>query len=622
MVHLEALGLGLGIAPLIAELLKANPEPVNAFKALDPKYITESRQEFYRDLAFEVTMLKMTLTSLVRELPITDEEKSKLVDDKNLDVMVWKKPSEELRSALEGRLSSCSDTFIQSMERILQLFGRIVEDKSVPLSANQIRVCTETSYKKIEELLETKLTLAKKLRIGWTKEKRDRILQGLQKHNQRLVRMLKRSSSIAARFLPPQRKFTGRGVPDLGLRRLMSGLRKSIGSAWCKCTGKHEAQLGLQKTWKKEDHVRLDLLLNVSQDTGKVQWGESKINIYLKDPAEQTLEEKRKGRRPSESHRQVDHICETVRAAQKVRRASQITFHENILWHDTTTTENEIPPQFSHRRGASLDQVLKSRKLKMKDRKILQVLLAQSVLFFPWSAQDLNKFSISLHHDLSKPFAPLAPDHGHGRENPSPNSSVDEENQPVWKPYDNEILAALATTLLEIELEEPIEKMQKEDDLGDCGPGTFDANFWTTTRIMSEKEDDMLQGCYKAIDACLRCDFEGHERTLDDPSVLQQVYERIVAPLERDLLTGFGIEMPFGAPDAAKECSGTTVTISLPPVVATPANTHRTRRSVTTSRAVQLDEKSEDEDIFGGDFSDVTGPDVHSTSAGVSAITI
>lgn len=342
----------------------------------------------------------------------------------------------------------------------------------------------------------------------------------------------------------------------------------------------------------------------------------------LPSPAEQTLEEKRKGRRPSESHRQVDHICETVRAAQKVRRASQITFHENILWHDTTTTENEIPPQFSHRRGASLDQVLKSRKLKMKDRKILQVLLAQSVLFFPWSAQDLNKFSISLHHDLSKPFAPLAPDHGHGRENPSPNSSVDEENQPVWKPYDNEILAALATTLLEIELEEPIEKMQKEDDLGDCGPGTFDANFWTTTRIMSEKEDDMLQGCYKAIDACLRCDFEGHERTLDDPSVLQQVYERIVAPLERDLLTGFGIEMPFGAPDAAKECSGTTVTISLPPVVATPANTHRTRRSVTTSRAVQLDEKSEDEDIFGGDFSDVTGPDVHSTSAGVSAITI
>lgn len=138
MVHLEALGLGLGIAPLIAELLKANPEPVNAFKALDPKHITESRQEFYRDLAYEVNMLKMTLTLLVGELSITEEEKSKLVDDKNLDAMVWKEPSEELQSALESRLSSCSDSFIQSMERILQLFGKIVEDKSVPLNSNQI----------------------------------------------------------------------------------------------------------------------------------------------------------------------------------------------------------------------------------------------------------------------------------------------------------------------------------------------------------------------------------------------------------------------------------------------------------------------------------------------------
>lgn len=138
MVHLEALGLGLGIAPLIAELLKANPEPVNAIKALNTKYMTESRQEFYRDLAYEAVMLKMTLASLVRELPITDEEKSKLIDDKNLDAMVWKSPSEELRSALEGRLSSCSDSFIQSMDRILQLFGKIVEDKSVPLNVNQI----------------------------------------------------------------------------------------------------------------------------------------------------------------------------------------------------------------------------------------------------------------------------------------------------------------------------------------------------------------------------------------------------------------------------------------------------------------------------------------------------
>jgi hypothetical protein len=145
----------------------------------------------------------------------------------------------------------------------------------------------ETSYEKLEELLEGPLTLARKLRYGWTKEKRDRILQGLQKHNQRLTKMLKRSSTTNANFVPPQRRSTSGFVPDLGLRRMMSDFRKTIGRAWCKCVGKcveeHDARLGLSKTWKKENHVRLDLLLNLSPEKGKVHWGESKINIFLKE---------------------------------------------------------------------------------------------------------------------------------------------------------------------------------------------------------------------------------------------------------------------------------------------------------------------------------------------------
>jgi hypothetical protein len=138
MVVLEPLGLGLNVAPLIVELLKANPEPVHAIRALNAKHINECKAEFYRDLSFEVAMLRMTLTALVRELPISEEEKNKLIDEKSLDAMVWKRPSEELRSALEGRLSSCWDPFVQSMDKILHLLAKIVDDKSVPLAANQI----------------------------------------------------------------------------------------------------------------------------------------------------------------------------------------------------------------------------------------------------------------------------------------------------------------------------------------------------------------------------------------------------------------------------------------------------------------------------------------------------
>jgi hypothetical protein len=340
----------------------------------------------------------------------------------------------------------------------------------------------------------------------------------------------------------------------------------------------------------------------------------------LSTSIEEKGEDKRRGRRPSESHHEVDDICKTVRNGHRVRRASQITFQDNMLWHDTTTTEREVPPSFWNKPGATLNQILEGRKLKMKDRKILQVLLAQSVLFFPWTGQDLNKYSISLHHDYTKPFATLEPDHGDGNEDALVDPLDEQAAQSEWKPYDNEVLAALATALLEIELEEPIEKMQIDDDLGDCGPGTFDANFWTTTRIMKDKEDDMLQGCYGAIDACLRCDFDGHARTLDDPDLLSQVYERVVAPLERDLLTGFGIAMPFGAPEDVKEDSAPTVMISPPSKAVSPPNTSRVRKSMTMFDVPQLDEADEDEGIFKVDISDPESPGVSPRRAGVRAV--
>jgi hypothetical protein len=138
MLALEALGLALRIVPLIVKLLKADPELAHPFRALNAKLVNEFREEFYRDLSFEAVMLKMTLTTLVRELSISEEEKNKLIDEENLDTMVWKEPSEELQSALEGRLNICWDPFLQSMEKILRLFAKIVEDKSVLLTENQI----------------------------------------------------------------------------------------------------------------------------------------------------------------------------------------------------------------------------------------------------------------------------------------------------------------------------------------------------------------------------------------------------------------------------------------------------------------------------------------------------
>ena len=125
--------------------------------------------------------------------------------------------------------------------------------------------------------------MPKKLRFGWTKDKRDKLMKGISKYNRRLEDMLKRTSEVGTGYIPPQRRAITEFTPHLGLRQKMSELRKALGRAWCKCVGKHELRFGLCKTWRNEDHVRMDMIMNLSKDNNTWHWGESKINIHLKE---------------------------------------------------------------------------------------------------------------------------------------------------------------------------------------------------------------------------------------------------------------------------------------------------------------------------------------------------
>lgn len=129
----EAIGLALGVAPLIVELLKANPEPLHAAKAVKKTVAKDMIEDFYTDLEYEVSMLKITLTHLVNELPLADELKAKLVDERSLDPMVWKRPSPETKASLENRLNPCYDAFVHSMEKILKLLSKVVKDGTLPV---------------------------------------------------------------------------------------------------------------------------------------------------------------------------------------------------------------------------------------------------------------------------------------------------------------------------------------------------------------------------------------------------------------------------------------------------------------------------------------------------------
>jgi len=125
--------------------------------------------------------------------------------------------------------------------------------------------------------------MSKRLIIGWKKEKREKILKGIAKHNDRLTKILKRTAESGSGYVPATRRAPADCLPHLGLRQKMSELRRALGRAWCKCAGTHEMRFGLFKTWKQRDEVDLDMIMNFSEEREKWHWGESKVSIQLKE---------------------------------------------------------------------------------------------------------------------------------------------------------------------------------------------------------------------------------------------------------------------------------------------------------------------------------------------------
>ncbi|KAK9776214.1 putative Prion-inhibition and propagation HeLo domain-containing protein [Seiridium cardinale] len=602
---MEALGLALGIAPLIIEILKSHPGPIQALQAARTENANEMLWEFYADLQFEVSMLRITLTELVNELPISPEIKEKLTDEKSLDPMVWKKPSEELQESLHRRLQPCVESFKLSMERILRRLAKLVDEKSIIpfLASDQVRVCAETPYAKLEMFFDAQLTTTKRLRLGWKKNERDIILAGITKHNTKLQKMLKRTAKARTSHIPIQTMCASESGIHPGLRQKMKSLRRSIDMSYCSCADKHELRFGLFRAMEDDDHVRMDMIMNIPNTHHNWHWAECKINIHLRNllqssatdtpPSDWPLQHYRRtsssfgGTTVTENHGNdgsielpqgvpqsilvsetavndektekiqcsgcrirlgpvyekvlFNNICATVQRVQRDRRASQLVFCQNRLWRNRTSTDTEV---ICSEPGVSLDRYLQKGSMTMRERKILQVLLAQSVLYFPWTGQSLNKSSITFHQALDKPFATLLLN-GNDTSSPETSSSLKSGSKTFeFKPYCNEMLAGLATTLLELELEKRIEELRIDNDTEEGDSSEFDANFWTLTRVLKEQEFNMYKECYQAIDACIRQDFVDGPPMLDNPKFLQRVYERIVAPLELELWHGFSYRIP------------------------------------------------------------------------------
>ena len=251
----------------------------------------------------------------------------------------------------------------------------------------------------------------------------------------------------------------------------------------------------------------------------------------------------------------VDNICETLLNGRTASCCPQLYFDDDagVLYHmkptrQSTYIEASQPSQ-------SLASLLGGRReLNLKERRILAVILAHSMLHFcesPWMSREWNKEHITFFRkardrregidvfDLSRPW--LSPSFDE-------NDCVGEDDlSPLYRIHPNPSVLALGILLLEIELNASIEEYREDaEKLPQNFSSNSNADLFVAQRLIDpESQDhvlDKLCDAYcTAINACLYCNFVDPDTStsLDDEDFRQAVYANIVRPLEDELWHSF-----------------------------------------------------------------------------------
>ena len=190
--------------------------------------------------------------------------------------------------------------------------------------------------------------------------------------------------------------------------------------------------------------------------------------------------------------------------------------------------------------SASLAALLDGhRKFTLKEKRVLAVILAHSVLHFcesPWMSRQWNKNHVSFFKfskqgdfNLEKPW--LSPDFA--------NSCVPEDVDELNRIHPNPSVLALGILLLEIELGDSLESFRETSDLSIEGFEDCNTSFFTAHHVWEKRLDNVYWGYKAAVQACLNCDFfeteDGNPLSLENEDFHEAVYTHIVRPLEEEL---------------------------------------------------------------------------------------
>ena len=240
----------------------------------------------------------------------------------------------------------------------------------------------------------------------------------------------------------------------------------------------------------------------------------------------------------------VDSLCSLVKEPSARNISLGIEFEGGKLWRARPRRRSLCVEEPEVR--TPLDHLLQDSaiKISLKQKRILAVVIAHAVLNFcesPWLNEEWDKRHISFYGhstgngglDFRRPYLST---------NFRDPTTTPKEQSVYLSLHRSPSILALGILLLEIELCEPIESHWVEEDLTDGQP-SFNTNLTAAERLLEKSVDQIYERYRMAIQACLRCDFALFEEdmSLGNEIVRQQVYEKIVVPLEEELRHGYGL---------------------------------------------------------------------------------
>lgn len=255
----------------------------------------------------------------------------------------------------------------------------------------------------------------------------------------------------------------------------------------------------------------------------------------------------RRRRASTGTRKKIEKLCHTLLQADRNLCSPQILFDGGCLWHVSSVRTSRRSSRTLSMQKNEVDTSLASllrgeKKFRLKEKRILSVILANSLLHFcesPWLSEDWSKEHISFFPDpgtggldIRKPYL-------------STNFQQTAQEDPpdaLSRIHPNPSVLALGILLLEIELDLPIEQEQGKDDLGADGKPGVNTDYFVAVRLFEGISDDFYRNHRQAVRACLDCDFfdeETMEPSLDNSEFRQAVYNNIVRPLEEELYNAY-----------------------------------------------------------------------------------